>query len=277
LKQKKNKVSHIYPNWRDRRTKGAHRCKLSASVTQTTLVTDKQNLDMEITTIEEWNEILKKAESGDADTQFEVANTYSDGLIIEKHEIVKQDIQSAFSWTKKEFENGHKEAKISYAHYLTDRNNPLGVLDIELGMKLYEEEMNNGNDYATYCIGLEYRNRLEFEKAFDHYEKAHRNEEFFQELTIGMCYYYGVGVTKDKLRALEIFKSIDLPNVTPYEVDETNYMIGKIYLEGEVVKQDIDKARFHLELADRDGDHRSAQEILIIIGRTTKNDKNTSH
>jgi hypothetical protein len=31
------------------------------------------------------------------------------------------------------------------------------------------------------------------------------------------------------------------------------------------------------DLADKDGDHRSAQEILMIIGRTTKNEKNASH
>jgi TPR repeat protein len=92
-----------------------------------------------------------------------------------------------------------------------------------------------------------------------------------------MCYYYGVGVNKDKLKALEIFKSITLPNVTPYEIDEANYMIGKIYLEGEVVEKNIDKARLHLELADKDGDHRSAQEMLIMIGRTPKDEKNTSH
>jgi TPR repeat protein len=232
---------------------------------------------MDITSTEKWNDLLKKAELGDNSAQFEVATIYENGLNIENLEIVKKDIRSAYSWTKKAFENGHKEAKISYAHYLTDRNNPLGALDIDLGMKLYEEEMNNGNNYATYCLGLEYRNRQEYENAFDHYEKAHRNEEFFQELTIGMCYYYGLGVTKDKLRALEIFKSIALPNVTPYEVDEANYMIGKIYLEGEVVKKDIDKARFHLELADKEGDHRSAQEILLLIGRTTKNEKKTSH
>ena len=54
-------------------------------------------------------------------------------------------------------------------------------------------------------------------------------------------------------------------------------MIGKIYLEGEVVEKNIDKARYYLELADEDGDHRSAQEILIIIGRTPKDEKNTSH
>ncbi|SOE23077.1 TPR repeat [Spirosomataceae bacterium TFI 002] len=232
---------------------------------------------MDITTTEKWNDLLKKADLGDTSAQFEVATVYENGLNIDNLEIVKKDIQSAFSWTKKAFENGHKEAKISYAHYLTNRNNPLGILDIDLGMKLYEEEMNNGNNYATYCLGLEYRNKQEYEKAFDYYERAHRNEEFFQELTIGMCYYYGVGVTKDKLKALEIFKSITLPNVTPYEVDEANYMIGKIYLEGEVIEKDIDKARFHLELAGKDGDHRSAQEILLIIGRTPKNEKNTSH
>jgi TPR repeat protein len=232
---------------------------------------------MEIKTSEDWTEILKKAESGDADAQFEVAIIYSDGLIIEKQEIVKQDIHSSYTWTKKAFESGHKDAKIYYAHYLTDRNNPIGVLDIELGMRLYEEEMNDGNRYAVFCIGLEHRNRKNFEKAFEFYQLANRNEDFYQELTVGMSYYYGIGVTKDKLRALEVFESIDFPNVSPYEVDETNYMIGKIYLEGEVVKQDIDKARFHLELADRDGDHRSAQEILIIIGRTTKNEKDTSH
>jgi zinc protease len=70
--------------------------------------------------------------------------------------ILGEELQKEFSVVRSEFEQGE--------------NNPVGVLDIELGMKLYEEEMNNGNDYATYCIGLEYRNRLEFEKAFDHYE-----------------------------------------------------------------------------------------------------------
>ena len=45
-------------------------------------------------------------------------------------------------------------------------------------------------------------------------------------------------------------------------------MIGKIYLEGEVVGKDIAKARFHLELVDKDGDHRSAPRTLIIEGHT---------
>ena len=58
---------------------------------------------MEITTIENWKDILKKAESGDSSAQFEVATIYENGLNIDSLEIVKQDIQSAFSWTKKSF------------------------------------------------------------------------------------------------------------------------------------------------------------------------------
>ena len=36
--------------------------------------------------------------------------------------------------------------------------------------------MNNGDNYAFYCLGLEYRNRQEFEKAFDSIEKYPKND-----------------------------------------------------------------------------------------------------
>lgn len=222
---------------------------------------------MEIISIEQWKEALSKAEQDDKKAQLEIAFILENGLVIDKKEIVIKDLQSAFNWIKRAFENGSKDAKIQYAHYLTDRNNPIGILDVETGMKLYEEEVKEGNDYAAYCLGLEHRNKQNFEKAFELYKQAQRNEEFYKDFTIGMCLYYGVGVEKDRLKAFNIFKSISLPNVTGYELDEANYMLGKIYLEGEVIEKNIEKARFHFELADKDNDHRSAQEILLIIGR----------
>lgn len=75
-------------------------------------------------------------------------------------------------------------------------------------------------------------------------------------------------MSKNRKKALEILESLDKEKNTPYEMDEANYLIGRIYLEGEVVKQDLSKARLFLELADQDGDHRSAQELLILIGRS---------
>ena len=70
------------------------------------------------------------------------------------------------------------------------------------------------------------------------------------------------------MKASDIFKSVNNDVNSQYEIDEANYYIGKIYLEGEIVEQSIEKAGYYLELADSDGDHRSAQELLLIIGRS---------
>ena len=220
---------------------------------------------MEINSREEWEELLRKAEANDVDAQNEAAFIYEHGLAINGLQIVDVDKTSARFWIKKAYENGSVDAMTNLAHYLTDRDSK--DRDIELGMSLYETAMNLGDDYAAYCLGLEYRNKQNFEKAFELYNKAHRKEDFYKELTIAMCYYHGVGVNQDRQKAFEIFKSLKFPDMSQYEVDEANYMIGRIYLEGEVVEKDLDKAREYLELADSDGDHRSAQEILYIIGR----------
>ena len=223
---------------------------------------------MEIKSLSDWNSLLKLAQDGVAKAQIEVAFYYREGLKIDDFELVEIDKQAAFQWIKLAYESGDFEAMEEYADYLTDRENGVCEIDIELGMKLYEKCIENGSSRASYNLGLEYRNKEQFKKAFEFYEKAHQSEEFYQVLTIGLCYYYGVGVNKDKFRALNIFKSIDFPNVSAYEKDEANYLIGKIYLDGEAVTQDLQKARHYLELADTDGDQRSAQELLIIIGRT---------
>ena len=197
-----------------------------------------------------------------------VAYYYKEGLSIENIEIVRIDKHQAFNWTKKAYEKGDLEAIELYADYLTERENRVCEVDIELGIELYEKCILNGSSRATYNLGLTYRSKQQFEKAFELYEKANKSEDFYQELTVGLCHYYGIGVKKDKLKALELFLSINEMYNSQYEIDEANYLIGEIYLQGEVVDQDLEKARHYLELADADQDHRSAQELLIIIGRT---------
>lgn len=48
-----------------------------------------------------------------------------------------------------------------------------------------------------------------------------------------------------------------------YDIDEANYLLGLIFLQD----QNLDRARKYLKAADEEGDHRSAQEILRIVGR----------
>jgi len=222
---------------------------------------------MEINSLNDWNNLLLLAKNGDSNSQIEVAYHYRNGLLINGFEIVKKDEQEAFHWTKKAYENGNVEAMEEYADYLSDRDCAFCEMNIELAMDIYEKCISLGSTRASYNLGLEYRNKQNFEKAFQLYVQSEQTEEFYKNLTVGLCYYYGVGVKKDKLKSLEIFKSIQIPFCSDYEVDEANYMIGKIYLEGDVVEQSLETARHYLELADKDGDHRSAQEILIVIGR----------
>jgi uncharacterized protein len=223
---------------------------------------------VEIKTINEWHNLLLQAENGDTHAMNEVAFVFREGLKIDNAEIVQIDNKQAFNWTKKAYENGDFEAMEKYADYLTERENGVCKVDVELGMKLYQKCIDNGSKNATFSLGLEYRNKQQFEKAFELYEQSQQSEGFYSELTLGLCYYYGIGVKKNKLKSLELFLEINSENNSQYEIDEANYLIGEIYLQGEVVEQDIDKARYYLELADKDGDHRSAQELLIVIGRT---------
>ncbi len=216
---------------------------------------------------EDWKMVLNKATSGDTKAMNEVAFWLKNGVISDGQTIIAADINESFKWTKKASDLGDLEATEDYAHYLTDRENVVCEPNIELGMQLYQKCYDNGSTYAAYCLGLEYRNKQQFDKAFDFYSKAETNEDFYQDLTTALCYYYGVGVTKKKAEALNRLLSINKKMCSEYEVDEAHYLIGTIYLEGEAVPLDLEKARYYLELADKDGDHRSAQELLIILGR----------
>lgn len=220
-----------------------------------------------ITTTDDWNSLLKKAESGNTNAMNDVAYWYDNGLTIDNIEIVQIQPQLAFEWIKKSYENGNLDGIEKYADYLSNGEYLYCEKNIELAMQLYEKAMNEGSTTATHSLGIEYRNKQNFKKAFELYKKANPSSEFFQELSIGLSHYYGIGTTKYKMKALKIFEKIKIGKNSEYEVDEANYLIGKIYLEGEIVEQSIDKARQYLELADKNGDHRSAQELLIIIGR----------
>lgn len=209
----------------------------------------------------DWQQLLQLAEGGDAKAQYDVALHYEYGVIIEDQEIVPIDNKLGYKWAKKGHENGNIEATVLYANYLSDGKHC--AKNTKKAMKLYEEAMKAGSLSAAHNLGTEYRDLHDFKTAFSLYKKDKTN------FSIGVCYYYGIGVKQDKLKALKFFKKLLKQGdcLNGYETDEANYLIGRLYLEGEVVKQSLKKARHYLTLADQDYDHRSAQEILGVIGR----------
>lgn len=55
---------------------------------------------------------------------------------------------------------------------------------------------------------------------------------------------------------------------TAYEYQEANYLLGKIYLEGDLKEMNLSKAREYLQLANEDEDHLSAKQLLLLIGKS---------
>jgi len=218
-----------------------------------------------ISNIEDWKKLLAEAENGSNLLQLEVAMLFENGVEINGFEIVKKDAAQDFKWTKIAYENGNLDALVRYADYLSSGYN--GEKNLELAIHLYEKGMEFGSSIAAFNLGIEYRNKQEFEHAFRYYQKAKTMNSESEDFTIAKCYYYGIGTEKDKCKAIDILNNITFPQNNQYEVDEANYMIGMLYLEGEVVEKSIKTARHYLELANQDEDHRSAQEILQIIGR----------
>lgn len=220
-----------------------------------------------IKNIDDFNDLLKRAEGGNADAQFDVSLFYTDGLVINDIATIKPDAQLAFYWTKKAYEGGYGEpALVHYGNFLCagegcDKN-------VELGMKVYQEGADLGWGSSARCLGMQYRNRQNYKKAFELYNNPHGDGKPDDRVTVGLCYYHGVGVAQNKLKALELFQQVSTDNDDAgYDVNEANYMIGRMYLEGEVVERSFDAAREYLELANEDRDHRSANELLMIIGR----------
>lgn len=215
----------------------------------------------EIRNLTDWKTLLDAAERGDADLQLEVALYYDSGIYLGDVEIVAPNPAMAYEWTRKAHDAGSIDAMERYANYLSD-----GVQcmqDKALAMKLYKKAMKAGSSSAAHNLGTAYRDHHNFERAFLLYKKGDT------DLSVGLCYYYGVGVDQNRKKAFRVFKKMlkSTSTQSDYDVNEANYMLGRMYLEGEVVKRSLSKARHHLLLANEDGDHRSAQQILWIIGR----------
>ncbi|QHC85101.1 hypothetical protein AS589_10095 [Empedobacter brevis] len=189
---------------------------------QQTMNNEQMTETFEITNIDDWNSLLKNAESGNSNAMNEVAFWYENGLTINDIEIIKIHPQLAFEWTKKSYDNGNLDGIVKYADYLSDGEYLYCEKNIEFAMHLYEKAMNEGSITATHSLGIEYRNKQNFEKAFELYQKANASSNFFPELSIGLSYYYGIGTPKNKIKALEIFKKIEIGNNSEYEVDEAN-------------------------------------------------------
>jgi len=210
---------------------------------------------------ENWEKLLTLAKNGNDKSQYEVAYYLENG----ETNVVEQNLSEAYEWYKKAYENGNIDATVRLADFLSE-----GIAckqDIDLAIKLYNIGIENGSSIATMNLATIYRDKQDFEQAFKLYKKTQEIEKTYP-LALALCYYYGIGTIEDRNKAMEIFLNISNDNMTyQSDIDEANYYLGKIYLEGKIVAKSLEKAKHYLGIANADNDHNSANKLLLLIGQ----------
>ncbi len=231
----------------------------------------------EIRNKESYIRLLKEAENNNSDAQYEVGNYYYDGFEVDGEIIFEQNKIEAFKWIKRAFENGNDYAMIRMADFYSDGE--ICDKNLDLAIELYKKGIEKGISFSAINLATIYRDKNEFEEAFKLYQAAQKLDKT-NLIELAYCYHYGIGTKQNKYLALEIFHKIANDNSenrnNEFEVENANYYIGNYYLEGEIVEKSIKIAREYLNKANADNDHRNANDLLLIIGRTEL-EKNTSH
>ncbi len=216
-----------------------------------------------------WQDLLEKSENGDSEAQNDLAMWFEEGFHSPEFHI-EQDFKQAANWYLESAKLGNKYAQDSISRlYSLGQGIDLSYdKAIEWAIKAIEQGYAN----AAYNLGTVYRDLLEFEKAFEHYTLALTLGNKSSLLQIGLCYYFGIGTMVDFEKANQLFKQlVSESEVTEYEIDEANYMIGLSYLFGNGQLKSIKDARKYLLRANKDEDHDQSILILNLISRNNDN------
>jgi len=219
----------------------------------------------------QWQDILKRAKSGDSDAQFDVANCYFQGLTdMNKKLVVKQNYKLAYEWFKKSADLGNINGIIGLADYFDTEID--GVRETEKAIRLYKKAIELGSSIAAFNLATVFRDKGNYKKAFDYYSLSMTMENSDYHYKIGLCYYYGIGVLADKSIAIRHFKKVAIDKLNTHSQDEkelANYYLGLSYLTGDGLKKSFKLAKKHFEYANIDNDNINALELTLLIGRNS--------
>lgn len=180
------------------------------------------------------NELLEKANIGDAESQYALGRAYYSGRYVER------DYSAAVRWFENSAEQGNEDAMISLGIcYMRGNGVEKNVWE---GIKMWTMAADRDNKQAMMKLAsLHYNGSYGFDvnynEAFKWYTKADCKSK------IGECYLYGRGVEQDYKMAVKYF----------IEADDKD-MLGECYLHGWGVEKNVEKT---VELWESISEHTS--------------------
>lgn len=204
---------------------------------------------------------------------YDLGFVFENGLIKNDIIIVEVDYEKSFHWYQQAMMRGNLDATLRLADFLSEG---IGCdNDIEKAIVLYLKCIEKGMSAAANNLATIYRDNGDFPNSFKYYSLANdlMSKEYGKNtysIEVALFNLYGIGVKQSINTGIEILENLISSNndySCQSDIAEANYLLGSFYLQGLNVDKDINKARSYLLNADIDGDHPSAQSLLLLIGR----------
>ena len=213
----------------------------------------------------EWKVLLDKAQEGDPEAQWEVADSYQSGCKDDQGNIlVERSPQKAAEWFRNAAEAGHAPAQNNLGVMLGDGD---GVeKDPVLALHWLKKAWKRGDSCAPQNIAITYRDMGKLKRAVHWFEKCAETGDDDAILQVGIHCFWGKGVTKDWVKAVYCYqRAIEGKNIAEASRDDAYFYLAIAYLEGQGVTKSVPKAKRLLKRANRDNDHLAARALLHIL------------
>ncbi len=204
---------------------------------------------------EQLKTLTDKADSGDAQAQYDLAQVYFDGLLEQK-----ADEKAGVSWITKSAEAGNATAQydLAQAYRLGHGVRP----DAAQALGWYEKAADQGRDEARLFVCDAYTQNPDVKpdwspnwpKALPYCKTAAEKGAAGAQYAMGMAYAEGRGVTPDTAVAVtDLKKAADQGHAAALTE------LGQMYMIGDLVSQDYTESLNLFKKAARRGDRRAVQ------------------
>lgn len=211
--------------------------------------------------VEYSEELVKKAEQGDADAMADLGYVFAEGRGIAK------DYEKSAEWTKKAAEQGQKYAQCNMG---VDYEFGHGVIqDYDEAAKWYRKSAEQDYSDAQYRLGNCYYFGKgvpkDYAEAVIWYRKAADQGHLDALCTWADCCFNGIGTPKDEVVAVRLIKkALDIDREG--KRDDIRYNLGVCYENGFGVSEDINEAiKWYKEAAEKG--NQNAIQALHNLGQ----------
>lgn len=213
----------------------------------------------------EWLAVLARANRGDAEAEWDVAECYGDGCKDGRGNIlVRRSRTKAMQWLRRSAEHGCASAQ-----------NNLGIA-LGVGSRMTKKiaeaffwlkrAYRGGDSYVASNIAVTYRQIGKPQKAVEWFKKAVDGRDGDALIQLGIHYYWGIGIRKNPDAGVRCFrKAIRSKWISEGGRDDAFFFLGVAYYEGKGLKASLQGAIKLLERANIDDDHPAARKLLHRI------------